>query len=150
MDNLKSFEDVLRFAIHEEQMAVGFYQNLATQVVDFKSKTVLEQLARDEMRHAVILTTILENKSFPLRNKSMIFLEEKMDESMEIVDMQTDIAGIIASAIKKEWDAAQMYRQMAIEAANPEAATLLINLAEEELKHKQSLELELEFYKQGK
>ena len=150
MNNLKSFEDILRFAINEEQMAVGFYQDLATQVVDFKAKTVLEQLARDEMRHAVILTTILENKSFPFRNKSMVFLEEKMNESMDIDDMQNDIAKIITSAIKNEWDTAQMYKKMALNAENIEVSTLLINLAEEELKHKKSLELELEFYKKSK
>ena len=147
MDNLKSFEDALRLAIHEEHKAVDFYLDLATQVVEFKSKIVIEQLARDEMRHKVILTTILENKSFPLMHKTLISLEDKMDASIEIEDSHSDIARIISTAIKKEWDAAKMYRRLAMDTENPEVATLLINMAEEELKHKQSLELELEFYK---
>lgn len=150
MNNVKSFEDILRFAIREEQMAVEFYQDLATQVVEFKLKIVLEQLARDEMRHSVILTTILENKSFPLRNKSMVILEEMMNESLEMDEPDSDIANIIKSSIQREWEAAKMYKQMAMDAESIETSTLLINLAEEELKHKQSLELELEYYKKGK
>ena len=150
MDNLKSFEDALRLAIHEEQKAVDFYLDLATQVVEFKSKIVIEQLARDEMRHKVILLTILENKSFPLKHKTLTSLEDNMDISIEKEDSHSDITRIIISAIKREWDAAKMYRRLAMDAENSEVAILLINMAEEELKHKQSLELELEFYKSGK
>ena len=60
MSDIKSFEEIIRIAISEEQKAVEFYLDMAKQVVEFESKTVLGQLARDEMRHKVILSTILK------------------------------------------------------------------------------------------
>ena len=152
MIEIKTFEDAIRFAIREEQNAIDYYLDLATQVVNFESKTVLEQLARDEMRHREILYSILENKNFKIESKSLATLNQLVfeDEEIETGSVQSNFSVILTIAIRREIYAAKMYNHLASTCQNTEVSQLLIVIAEEELKHKKSLELELEYYSKPK
>jgi rubrerythrin len=150
MNNIHTLEDAIRFAISEEQKAVDFYQDLAKQVVKFESRILLEQLSRDEMRHKVILSSILENNDFRVEQKSLESLAKMLNENLKTITVPTEITEILSEAIKRELEAANIYKELATSGLSTEVSQLFIVMCEEELKHKRSLELELEFYTKGK
>ena len=149
MNNINTLEDAIRFAISEEQKSIDFYQDLAKQVVKFESRILLEQLSRDEMRHKVILSSILENNDFRTELKSLESIAKMLNENLKTVTIPTEIMGILSAAIKRELEAAKMYKELATSGLSTEVSQLLLVMCEEELKHKRSLELELEFYTKG-
>ena len=73
-----------------------------------------------------------------------------LNENVETDSIQSDLTGIITAAIKREREVALKYKQLAVTSQNSKISSLLIVMAEEELKHKKSLELELEFYSKSK
>jgi rubrerythrin len=146
MNELRTLEDVVRFAIKEEQLAIDFYLDLAKQVDDFRTRTILEQMARDEMNHKVILTSNLENKDYKVEQKSLESLLNRMNEVVDKVVKRSKLTDIIKQAIEKEWDTACLYKELAETYKDPDISALLITLAEDELKHKRNLEFELEYY----
>jgi rubrerythrin len=147
MDDSMTLESILRFAIIDEQKSIELYEDLAKNVEDFRLRTLLEQLARDEMRHKVILTDVLEKKKYVIMHKSPDSLVQKINESTVVnYTKNSKLSDIFAIAIKKEIETAELYKNMAIIYQETQISGLLISLAEDELMHKKNLELELEYF----
>ena len=142
MDDFKNMDDVLQFAMNEEQKAVDFYTNLAENSRNEDMQKVFEQFAKEEVGHKARLARIKEEGFYPSSQKG--------GPDLKIADYQTDMepsadmnyAEALIVAMKKEKAAFRLYHDLAEKAPNEELKTLFQNLAQEESKHKLRFELE--------
>jgi rubrerythrin len=142
MQEFKSIDDVLQFAMNEEQKAVDFYNSLAENANNEDMKRVFEQFAQEEVGHKARLSQIREEGLYSMSS-------EKVTE-LCIADYKTDVEPhadmdyeqALVVAMKKEKAAFRLYNDLAHNAPNEEMRELFLNLAQEESKHKLRFELE--------
>ena len=142
MKEFSNINDILDFAIGEEQAAVDFYLQLATQSRNKQTKKVFEEYAQEEMRHKTKLLSIKESGSFTL--------PETKVRDLKIADYLVDVKpssnmsyqDALILAMKKEKAAFRMYTKLAEKAEDPVIKGLFLNLAQEESKHKLAFEVE--------
>jgi len=142
--NFKSMEEILLFAIKEEEDASIFYGEQAKKTSAIELKMVWEQLSHDELRHKAILSGLLEKmekgeETITFTSKDIKDYIEEEIPNREYSEMEK----AIIQAVQNENDAFYMYRYLSTKVSNPNHSNILQTLANEELKHKQSLLVEL-------
>jgi rubrerythrin len=142
MKEFTSINEILDFAIGEEQAAVDFYLHLASQSKSGETKKIFEEYAREEMRHKSNLMTIRENGTFVLPDVKVrdLKIAEYLVDVKPSANMSYQDALILA--MKKEKAAFRMYSKLAEKAEDPEVRVLFQTLAMEESKHKLAFEVE--------
>ena len=142
MREFTSINEILDFAIGEEQAAVDFYLHLATQSRSGETKKIFEEYAREEMRHKSNLMAIKENGTFVLPDSKVrdLKIAEYLVDVKPSANMSYQEALILA--MKKEKAAYRMYSKLAEKAEDPSVRTLFLTLAMEESKHKLAFEVE--------
>lgn len=146
MKEFNSIEEILDFAIGEEQAAVDFYLELASRSKNRQTSMIFEEYAREEMRHKANLMTVKENGSFSLPAETVrdLKIAEYLVDVRPSPDMSYQDALILA--MKKEKAAFRMYSSLAGRAEDPEIRKLFLMLAQEESKHKLAFEIEYDNY----
>jgi rubrerythrin len=142
MKEFKSVEDILDFAVQNEQEAVDFYAGLAQQARNEEMKKVFAQFAREEMGHKSRLLQLKATGQYTLGK------ERVMD--LKLSDYLVDISPYpgmtyqetLILAMKKEKNAFRLYMDLSELAPTPQLQELFISLAQEESKHKLRFELE--------
>lgn len=142
MREFSNINEILDFAIGEEQAAVDFYLQLAAQSKNRQTKKVFEEYAEEEMRHKANLLSIKESGNFKLPDSKVTDLKiaEYLVDVKPTADMSYQDALILA--MKKEKAAFRMYSKLAERAEDPEVKALFLKLALEESKHKLAFEIE--------
>jgi rubrerythrin len=142
MKEFTNIDDILDFAIGEEQAAVDFYLQLAAQSKSKQTKKVFEEYAEEEMRHKANLLSIRETGSFKMPDAVVrdLKIAEYLVDVKPSASMTYQDALILA--MKKEKAAYRMYTKLAEKAEDPEVKVLFLNLALEESKHKLAFEIE--------
>ena len=144
MDKFESFDDILDFAISEEEAAAKFYRSLATRVDEKWMKTVFEDFAREEDGHKRKLEAIKEGKTV-MRPQGKV-MDLKIGDYLIDVDSETDeeigYQEALIIAMKKEKAAFRLYSDLAGKADNKELKDIFLMLAQEEAKHKLRFEVE--------
>ncbi|MEI6434996.1 MAG: ferritin family protein [Bacteroidota bacterium] len=146
MIEFTSIEEILDFAIREEQAAVDFYLILAAQSKNEQTKKVFMEYAGEEMRHKSFLLKVKEEGNFVMSGETVrdLKIAEYLVDVKPSANMSYQDALILA--MKKEKAAFRMYSALAAKADNPSVKALFLNLAMEESKHKLSFELEYDDY----
>ena len=142
MREFTSITEILDFAIGEEQAAVDFYLQLATQSQNQQTKKVFHEYAEEEMRHKANLIKVKEQGNFLLSDEKV--------KDLKIADYLVDVRpsanmsyqDALILAMKKEKAAFRMYTALAAQAEDLSVKALFVNLALEESKHKLSFEIE--------
>lgn len=142
MEDFKTIEGILDFAIAGEQEAVEFYTGLSKQTNNKYMKETFEQFAREEMGHKAKL---LKVKNEGVTNQ----WEEKVNDMM-IADYMVDLVitpdinyqDALIIAMKKEKAAFKLYLSLSEKTSNSELKGIFTGLANEEAKHKLRFELE--------
>jgi rubrerythrin len=142
MKDFSSIEDILDFAMNEEQQAVEFYTRLASQAKTDDMRSIFEEFANEEIAHKARLSKIREEGLYDTP-------KEKIAD-MKIADYTVSVAvtpdmsyqDALVVAMKKEKAAFKLYSALADRAPNNEMKDLFNNLAVEESKHKLRFELE--------
>ena len=142
MEEFKSIDDILDFAINSEQEAVDFYTQLAEQSKIDEMKQVFTQFAKEEMRHKSRLMNVKETGSYTM--------SEKKVKDLKISDYVVDVKPhpemsyqeALIVAMKKEKSAFKLYMNLSEQAPNPDMKELFLSLAQEESRHKLRFELE--------
>ena len=138
-----SVDAVLDFAINNEQNAYEFYMDLAGRMENPGMAKVFKDFAREEAGHKAKLIGIKKGKTLePARAKVLDlkigdYLVEEEDPS-EVFDYQ----GALILAMKKEKKAFQLYTDLAGATDDPGLTDVMLNLAQEEAKHKLRFEIE--------
>ena len=146
MKEFTNINEILDFAIGEEQAAVDFYMHLAAQSKHQQTKKVFTEYAEEEMRHKAYLLTVKENGSFQLADERVkdLKIAEFLVDVKPSASMSYEEALILA--MKKEKAAFRMYTKLAENAGDPSVKATLLNLAQEESKHKLRFEIEYDDY----
>jgi len=146
MKEFTSINEILDFAIGEEQAAVDFYLQLAAQSKNQQTKKVFEEYAEEEMRHKANLLSLKERGNFLLPDEKVrdLKIAEYLVDVRPSATMSYQDALILA--MKKEKAAFRMYSTLATQAEDPSVKALFLNLALEESKHKLRFEIEYDDY----
>ena len=132
---------LIDFAIEQEHEAYAFYKAAAEKVTNPGVKQLFLELAEDENGHSDLLERYKENKAL-----SALFKTQNIDykiaetQDMPALSLTMKPAEAIAIAMKKELQAAELYRALADKVINPIEKKELENLANMEMGHKHKLE----------
>lgn len=142
MEEFKTIDDILDFAINSEQEAVDFYSDLAENASNKEMEKIFKQFAKEEMGHKSRIMNIKETGAFKAPKSDIMDLKIA-DYTVDITpkpDMRYDEALVVA--MKKEKAAFRLYNDLANKAPSEEMKNLFLSLAQEESKHKLRFELE--------
>lgn len=140
--NFGSIDEILTFAIDKENEAVAFYRSQAEKATKASLKEVFQSFAKEEEKHAALLSDISGNKEkiesyefkkIPDLKISDYMVEKDYEEGMPMPE-------ILKVAMKREEKAVKLYQTLADQTDNADAKKLFLMLVQEESKHKLGLE----------
>ncbi|MCX6259128.1 MAG: ferritin family protein [Bacteroidia bacterium] len=142
MDKFNSIDEILDFAIGEEQAAVDFYTHLAAKSKTKDMKAVFEEFALEEVKHKARLTKIKDEGVYnmPVNTVTDLKLSDYLVNVKPHDDMTYQEALIVA--MKKEKSAFMLYSKLSERAPNSELKEMFRSLALEESRHKLRFEIE--------
>jgi rubrerythrin len=142
MVEFKDINDILDFAIQNEQNAVDFYTELAKTARTEDMRSTFEQFAREEIGHKARLIKIKTEGIFNLPNEKVTDLKiadyvVRTEPKAEMNYEQT-----LVLAMKREKAAFKLYMKLSDNAPTSDLKHLFLGLAQEESRHKLKFELE--------
>ena len=142
MEEFKSIDNILDFAIASEQEAMDFYTDLAKHAKSKAMKEVFLQFAKEEMGHKSRLIKIKEDQSFEFKEEKITDL--KIADYLVDIEPQPDMPyrETLIVAMKKEKAAFRLYTDLFNVAPNSTLRDVFLSLAQEEAKHKLRFEIE--------
>jgi rubrerythrin len=142
MENWKTVDDILDFAIKNEEEAVELYTKLANSAKNNAIRTVFEGFAREEEGHKRKLLEVKSSGGFarPTEQVADLKIGDYLVEVDE--DEPLDYQKALIIAMKREKAAFKLYTKLAAMSDDPARESLFNNLAQEEAKHKLRFELE--------
>ncbi|MFC1650151.1 ferritin family protein [Candidatus Latescibacterota bacterium] len=142
MKKWSSVDEVLDFAIGEEEGAVKFYTELAQQAANRSMRAAFEDFAREEQGHKQKLLGVKAGKTLAPAAKAVQDL--KIADYVVDIEPNPDMTYLeaIILAMKKEKAAFRLYSDLAEAAEDENIKTLFLGLANEEAKHKLRFEIE--------
>jgi rubrerythrin len=146
MKEFKHADEILIFAIDQEQRAVDFYTDLAKEAHNEEMKKVFIEFAGEEIKHKQRLTRIREEGVFSMPKQQVTDL--KIGDY--IVDVKASgklsYEEALVLAMKREKSAFKLYSALAERAPNDQLKEIFESLAMEEARHKLRFELEYDEY----
>jgi len=144
--NFKDIDEIIAYAIGKEIEAESFYLE-AAQKSDFSgSKQLFEDFAKEENKHKVLLENLdkaqiqtFVPEAVPDLKRSDYLIDMNYEEGMSFAD-------ILRLAMKREEKANKLYLDLATKAGQDDIKKLFEKLAQDESKHKYSLETMLDDY----
>jgi rubrerythrin len=142
MTEFKNINDILDFAIAQEQGAVDFYTGLAGNAQTADMKVVFEAFAAEEISHKARLVQIRQTGIFNLSVEKVADL--KMADYVVSEEPRPDMSygEALALAMKKEKAAFKLYTRLSQKAPTQPLKEIFAALAVEESKHKLRFEME--------
>jgi rubrerythrin len=142
MDNFKSIDTILEYAIKLEQDAVDFYTALAARMSNEEMKDIFIRFSFEEVGHKAKLQKIKDEKTFVCKNENIADLKisDYVDSVVPKDNMQYEEA--LKLAMKREKAAFKLYTTLSERAEDENIKQLFMLLAQEESKHKLRFEIE--------
>jgi rubrerythrin len=137
-----NIDDILDFAIQNEQNAVDLYTELASRTKSSAMKAEFEQFAEEERGHKKKLQNVKTGRQ--LLDANIKVQDLKISDytvDTELGD-NPDYQSVLLFAMKQEKAAFKLYSDLAGIAADATIKDLLLGLAQEEAKHKLRFEIE--------
>ena len=72
MEKFTSINDILEFAINQEQKAVDFYLKLSAISTNAEMKIIFEDFAKEEVQHKAKLLNIKESNEFTIPTEKFL------------------------------------------------------------------------------
>lgn len=144
MPKFESVDEVLDFAIRDEEEAAKLYARLAQKMDTPRMREIFEGFAREELEHKKKLLDAKKGKV--LVNVQRKILDLKLAEQLMDVPPTEDLdyQQALILAMKAEKAAFQLYSKLAEVADSDDVRMMLEELAREEAAHKLRFELEYE------
>ncbi len=142
MKNFENVDEILDFAINEEQLAVDFYSELADVAKTDDMRQVFTEFAGEEIKHKQRLLKIKEEGFYKMEKEQIADLKisDYVVNVKPSANMSYEEALILA--MKKEKAAFKLYLALSERAPSAELKELFLGLAQEESKHKLRFEIE--------
>jgi rubrerythrin len=143
MANLSSVDEILDFAMGQEQAAVDLYTGLAAQAKSPAIKKMFEDFAGEERGHKAKIAEVKSGKRF-MGPAAKPVLDLKISDYTVDQDPgpDADYQQVLIFAMKKEKAAFRLYSDLSAKAEDAGLKTLFLGLAQEEAKHKLRFEVE--------
>ncbi len=134
-------EKLFALAIAREAEAREFYYSAAQKVENASVKAIFAELAEQEIGHGEMLEQFKADPSLTMKMQAPK-ADWKIAETTELPALNIAIApkDALALAMKKEEQAVNFYRSLAVAASDAEMRNIFENFANMELNHKQRLE----------
>ena len=138
----KRVSDILDLAIQREEEAYEFYTDILGRVSDESAKDTLRFIAGEEVKHKRFLVNYREGKYGAGGLRMADVVEYKIAEYLEEPDIDGDMSSqdVFLIAAHRESRSHQFYTELAGLHADGEIQTMLLKMANEELKHKEKME----------
>jgi rubrerythrin len=146
MQQWKSVDEVLDFAIGQEQEAFQFYTDLSARMDRPWMSEIFKGFAHEELGHKRKLEDIkIGKKLLPSQSK---VLDLKIGDYLIDVEPSRDMdyQQALIVAMKKEKKAFRMYNDLAAVVEDGSLQAVFMSLAQEEAKHKLRFEIEYDDY----
>lgn len=142
MDKFGSVNEILDFAIQQEQNAVDFYTELSENAANADMKATFIQFAKEEMGHKARLTNIKETGIMESSGGQVADLKiaDYVVKTSPSPTMSYEEALVLA--MKREKAAFKLYSKLSERTDNADLRSLFQSLAMEESKHKLRFEIE--------
>lgn len=142
MKQWNSVDEVLDFAIGNEEEAMNFYNDMAGKMDSPAMRTVFEEFAREEESHKAKLLKVKTSGGFNPSSTAIMDLKIG-DYLVEVTaDKDTSYQDILILAMKKEKAAFKLYMDLHETVDDADLKSLMLALAQEEAKHKLRFEIE--------
>lgn len=141
MQEFKTVDDILDFAIAGEEAAYVFYLELAAKVTMPSMKSIFEGFAQEEKGHKEKLLRIKNGKLMVKKDEHVMDLKigDYLADVEATPDMDYQQALIVA--MKREKAAYKLYMDLSAKIDDPTIAAVFVSMANEEAKHKLRFEL---------
>jgi len=142
MQEFTSVDDILDFAIKEEEQAHQFYTALAGKMELPAKRELFEGFAQEELRHKGNLLGIKEGRT--LKPSGEKVLDLKIADYVVDVEPKPDMdyQDALILAMKKEKSAYKLYSDLAESTDRADLRDTFLALAEQEANHKLRFEIE--------
>ena len=142
MKPMNSLEEIMNFAIGEEQAAVAFYTSLAAQTPSAEMRLVLQEIAGEERKHEARLKQ-MQAQGIQLSSGPQVPDLKVADYLVEITPgPELSYRELLMLAMQKEMAAVRMYTALAEQVADADLRQIFRQLAQEEARHKLKFETE--------
>ena len=140
--DLKTFEEIILYAIRKEVEAATLYRTYANLTKSGSVREIFKNLEAEEQKHQKILESLRKEDFSAYRLEKIPDL--KISDYYMEQDYSPDISyqEALILAIKREEKAVKLYQDLASGAADTEIKKTFESLAQEEAKHKLKLETE--------
>lgn len=139
---MNTVDEILDYAIDQEQQAADFYQDVALRAETAGMKKILLDFSEEEKRHKKILQDVKtgEHELTPEQE----ILDLKISDYLVEVETSENISyqDALIIAMKRERAAYELYSDMAAKIPESHLKEILVGLAKEEAKHKLFFEAE--------
>ncbi len=142
MKNFNSIDEILDFAIKQEQLAYDFYTKLSEQASTKEMKKTFADFAEEEKKHKQRLEEVKKTGKYSAPKEEVLNLKigdylvnAKVSENMSYQDA-------LILAMKREKAAFKLYMKLHSITDNEDMRNLFLSLANEEAKHKLNFETE--------
>jgi rubrerythrin len=139
---MNTVDEILDYAIDQEQQAADFYKNLAGRVEKGGMKEILLEFSAEEQRHKQRLLAVKSGARELTPEQEVLDL--KISDYLVDVDATDDISyqDALIVAMKRERAAYELYSDMAEKLPESNLREVIVGLAKEEAKHKLFFESE--------
>lgn len=136
MDNFKTVDEVLLFAIQQEEASLKLYTELSKKIFPFELRELFKQFANEEKKHIAILQAIDKKKLTQATTHTVTDLKIS-DFLVEVTSLENmTYQKALTIAIQREKSAFNLYMELASKTEDEKFKNLFINLAKEEANHK--------------
>lgn len=142
MKTWMSVDEILDFAIGEEENAAAFYTELAGRADHKYMREIFLQFAGEEKAHKAKLQGVKAGKSFKPPEKEVLDLKITDYVADVSTDQVENFEDALVVAMKKEKAAYKLYSRLAEMVDPGDARELFLALAQEEARHKLRFEIE--------
>lgn len=143
----KSIPEILEFSISKERASVAFYQDLILKSLNPTTQSLFEVLIQKEQEHIETLQLEIEKLGYTVDvdkegGDSLFHWDERL-EADEMVRNMSFVDALLL-AIQKERAAFRLFTQILATVKDEQLGQVLLELAEEEMRHVLQLEREYE------
>lgn len=142
METWESIDDVLQYAIGQEEEAAALYRRLAARTKKPGMRKLYEGFAREEEGHKAKLINVKTERLLQPADAQTIDMQ--MTDYLVEPEVDSDLGyqDALILAMKKEKAAFRLYSDLAEKSPDPRLKAVLLSLAQEEAKHKLRFEIE--------
>jgi protein-tyrosine phosphatase/rubrerythrin/nicotinamidase-related amidase len=142
-------QDVLEFAISEEDALISFYENMSATSRDPRVKGLFRSFAKSETKHVTELRGlwrkgITSKPQFDMEGLNEIVNESDRKEINLSLSADLELEDALALAMNKSKSGFKLYTGLAGSLEDEQSRNIFLSLADEEARHRIQLEMELD------